>query len=237
MTPHGVAVVAEGLAVVADVVDRVCARCSGCRRRPLVVISPATMARPVVTSVSQATRLCGSSASMASRIESEIWSAILSGWPSVTDSEVKVNLLTGAPWSGVWRSVRAWRGGRPRHRGRHGRPPACRVRATSLSIPAGDDDHAPRWCRARTRRRAAETSLATMRSTALAGQLGRGVGVARRRSRPRSRRGSDRAGLRWTEVAEDVVGRLERDRGGAALLLQLGDRRRCRVGSRPRRRP
>jgi hypothetical protein len=30
----------------------------------------------------------GSSASRASRIESEIWSQILSGWPSVTDSEV-----------------------------------------------------------------------------------------------------------------------------------------------------
>src|SRR4051795_4845922 len=44
---------------------------------------------PVVTNVSQATRLCGSSASIASRTASEIWSAILSGWPSVTDSEVK----------------------------------------------------------------------------------------------------------------------------------------------------
>jgi hypothetical protein len=53
------------------------------------VISPATTTRPVVTSVSQATRLIGSSASAASRIVSEIWSAILSGCPSVTDSEVK----------------------------------------------------------------------------------------------------------------------------------------------------
>ncbi len=65
------------------------------------MISPATMHRPVVTSVSQATRLMGSSASMASRIESEIWSAILSGWPSVTLSEVKVNVLTGAPGLGT----------------------------------------------------------------------------------------------------------------------------------------
>src|SRR4051795_12442938 len=40
-------------------------------------------------SVSTATRLRGSCVSMASRIESLIWSAILSGWPSVTDSEVK----------------------------------------------------------------------------------------------------------------------------------------------------
>src|SRR5215213_7196202 len=39
--------------------------------------------------VSTATRLRGSCASMASRIESLIWSAILSGWPSVTDSDVK----------------------------------------------------------------------------------------------------------------------------------------------------
>src|SRR3954462_14652229 len=44
---------------------------------------------PVVIIVSTATRLRGSWASMASRIESLIWSAILSGWPSVTDSDVK----------------------------------------------------------------------------------------------------------------------------------------------------
>jgi hypothetical protein len=53
-----------------------------------VVISPATTTSPVVTSVSQATRPCGSSVRTASRTESEIWSATLSGWPSVTDSEV-----------------------------------------------------------------------------------------------------------------------------------------------------
>src|SRR3954469_12316165 len=44
---------------------------------------------PVVMRVSTATRLRGSSASMASRIASLIWSAILSGCPSVTDSDVK----------------------------------------------------------------------------------------------------------------------------------------------------
>src|SRR5712691_2188865 len=54
-----------------------------------VVISPATTTRPVVIMVSQATRPCGSSVSTASRTESETWSAILSGWPSVTDSDVK----------------------------------------------------------------------------------------------------------------------------------------------------
>src|SRR5580693_7585041 len=54
----------------------------------LVVISPAITTSPVQVSVSQATRLNGSSARQASRIASEIWSAILSGWPSVTDSLV-----------------------------------------------------------------------------------------------------------------------------------------------------
>src|ERR1700733_9719489 len=43
-------------------------------------------------SVSHATRASGSLASTASRTESEIWSATLSGWPSVTDSEVKRKL-------------------------------------------------------------------------------------------------------------------------------------------------
>src|SRR5215210_7933922 len=56
-----------------------------------VVISPATTTRPVVISVSQATRPFGSAARTASSTESETWSAILSGWPSVTDSEVKRN--------------------------------------------------------------------------------------------------------------------------------------------------
>src|SRR5262250_1461448 len=55
----------------------------------LVGISPATTHRPVAIRVSQATRLVGSSVRQASSIESEIWSAILSGCPSVTDSDVK----------------------------------------------------------------------------------------------------------------------------------------------------
>jgi hypothetical protein len=54
------------------------------------VISPATMHDPVVTRTSQATRPVGSSLRTASSTASEIWSAILSGWPSVTDSEVKI---------------------------------------------------------------------------------------------------------------------------------------------------
>src|SRR6266446_7632456 len=51
--------------------------------------------RPVAVRVSQATRLRESSARQASRMASEIWSAILSGWPSVTDSEVnKIRFFT-----------------------------------------------------------------------------------------------------------------------------------------------
>src|SRR5271156_1841171 len=52
--------------------------------------------RPVAVRVSQATRLAGSSRRQASRIASEIWSAILSGCPSVTDSEVnRKRLVSG----------------------------------------------------------------------------------------------------------------------------------------------
>ncbi len=53
-----------------------------------VVISPSTSTRPVVVAASQATRASGSSRRIASRMASEIWSHILSGWPSVTDSDV-----------------------------------------------------------------------------------------------------------------------------------------------------
>src|SRR5205807_1587885 len=49
-------------------------------------------ARPVVTRVSQATRPFGSCFITSSRTASEIWSAILSGWPSVTDSDVNRKL-------------------------------------------------------------------------------------------------------------------------------------------------
>src|SRR6266516_4294037 len=48
-------------------------------------------AMPVVTRVSQATRAVGSWANIASRIASDTWSATLSGCPSDTDSEVKMN--------------------------------------------------------------------------------------------------------------------------------------------------
>src|SRR5579883_2291609 len=54
----------------------------------LVVISPITRTSPVVVAVSQATRAAGSCSMIASSTASEIWSQSLSGWPSVTDSEV-----------------------------------------------------------------------------------------------------------------------------------------------------
>src|SRR3954452_14911692 len=74
-------------------------------------ISPDTTTRPVFTSVSHATRPVGSSAITASSTPSEIWSATLSGWPSVTDSDVnrysfseKLVLIgwAAAPRSGKW---------------------------------------------------------------------------------------------------------------------------------------
>src|SRR5215211_6787257 len=60
----------------------------------VVEISPETTTRPVFTSVSQATRPVGSSRITASSTPSEIWSATLSGWPSVTDSDVNRNSLS-----------------------------------------------------------------------------------------------------------------------------------------------
>src|SRR5258708_22276296 len=82
-----------------------------------VVISPATTAIPVVTRVSQATRAAGSLAMMASRTASEIWSAILSGWPSVTDSEVKTWRCAGMCLSDAELDVQASGARRPRQPG------------------------------------------------------------------------------------------------------------------------
>ena len=58
------------------------------------MISPITITRPVVVAVSHATRAIGSSRMIASRIASLTWSQSLSGWPSVTDSDV--NRYSGA---------------------------------------------------------------------------------------------------------------------------------------------
>src|ERR1700686_108541 len=61
-----------------------------------VVISPTTIPNPVVTIASQATLANGALARMASRMASEIWSATLSGWPSVTDSDVNSDVAAMA---------------------------------------------------------------------------------------------------------------------------------------------
>src|SRR6185437_1098302 len=53
-----------------------------------VVTSPMTTQSPLVIAVSQATRASRSWDSMPSSTASETWSQTLSGWPSVTDSEV-----------------------------------------------------------------------------------------------------------------------------------------------------
>src|ERR1700741_5200372 len=68
----------------------------GALNTDFVVISPPTMQRPVETNVSHATRDIGSSFKQASRMASEIWSDILSGCPSVTDSDVKICLNPSA---------------------------------------------------------------------------------------------------------------------------------------------
>src|SRR6266550_2322781 len=82
----------------------------------VVEISPETTTRPVLTSVSQATRPYGSSRMTASRTPSEIWSAILSGWPSVTDSDVNRYSLSESWFMGSQRvaavAVLASSGGR-----------------------------------------------------------------------------------------------------------------------------
>ena len=56
----------------------------------LVVISPATMIFPAVAMTSQATRAAGSLIRQASRTLSAMASHSLSGWPSVTDSAVRI---------------------------------------------------------------------------------------------------------------------------------------------------
>src|SRR5665213_1146607 len=57
-------------------------------RYALDFTSPARTTCPVVTNVSHATLLCGSNAKKLSISASLIWSATLSGCPSLTDSDV-----------------------------------------------------------------------------------------------------------------------------------------------------
>src|SRR5215216_2562311 len=56
-----------------------------------VVISPSSITNPVLVAVSQATRERGSCSRQASKTASEIWSHILSGCPSDTDSDENIS--------------------------------------------------------------------------------------------------------------------------------------------------
>src|SRR5437868_15222755 len=76
----------------------------------LVVISPARQTSPVVSSVSQATRAWLSCSKMASRMPSEIWSAILSGWPIETDSLVNRYRFSCTTAVGLLRRGGGWCG-------------------------------------------------------------------------------------------------------------------------------
>ena len=87
--PAGLAVESKGVVVVADVADHVA------DNRGDVDVGRGRhftghKTSPVVRSVSHGHPAGRVASSMASSTASEIWSAILSGWPSVTDSEVKV---------------------------------------------------------------------------------------------------------------------------------------------------
>src|SRR3954469_5903654 len=104
-----------------------------------VVISPATTTRPVVISVSHATRAVGSFFRTASRTESEIWSAILSGWPSVTDSEVNENERVAM---GVRLAVPAEEANRE-----SGIPPGRRAPEGGLPALIGEERHLGREAR------------------------------------------------------------------------------------------
>src|SRR4051812_16700490 len=105
---------------------------------PAVVTSPAMCTWPVVIMVSTATRLRGSCASIASRIESLIWSAILSGWPSVTDSEVKRRRGTRYSLGTVARSTSAaTERTLPAPRYPAPRKPRCGARRSRLPVRRG----------------------------------------------------------------------------------------------------
>src|SRR5579863_4995304 len=81
----------------------------------VVVISPATTTNPVVTNVSQATRPLGSWRITSSSTASEIWSAILSGCPSVTDSDVNRKFLFDSLKTSLLYTLKIYPGWRDTH--------------------------------------------------------------------------------------------------------------------------
>ena len=99
--------------------------------------------------VSHATRASASWARMASRMESEIWSAILSGCPSVTDSEVNVHLLMVISFVSLGVARRP--NGRSRRRTAAGHRPLVGERHMMLVATVGTRSR-PRWSRAQSRR-------------------------------------------------------------------------------------
>ena len=212
-----------------------------------MVISPATSTSPVVSRVSHATRLSGSSASRASRTESEIWSAILSGWPSVTDSEVKVyrvltggSILIGGVRPGVEQTGSAGVG----LPDATGTPPATTLAVTvaptartpyprwrrpphpwCAGAPSVTEPSAPKmvtslvsWSNPTP---GADTSLATIRSTPLAASLAvRPLGhLLGLRREPDQHLARPPAPA---QLGEDVRRRLEDQVGHAVGLVQLG---------------
>ena len=162
-----------------------------------------------MTIVSQATRAIGSSARIASRIESEIWSAILSGWPSVTDSDVKVHWrVTGCSLCVETASRMARATARLSVRGIScAVPSAARITTAFVSCSKPTPG--------------ADTSLATMRSMPFRASLS--AALARRSSVSAAK-----PTIVWpgaplgAEGGEDVVGGLEDHLGHAAGLLDLG---------------
>src|SRR6266550_1360603 len=100
----------------------------------VVVISPRTITRPVVVAVSQATRASGSWRMIASRIASLTWSQSLSGWPSVTDSEV--NRYSAASTM-LGMNPRDWVFGRAYHRASRARAMLPVLRHGSVGAPGG----------------------------------------------------------------------------------------------------
>ena len=84
---------------------------------------------------------------MASRIPSEIWSAILSGWPSVTDSEVKRDAdhhQPARPQGVAHRHRRRHRGGRHLRPRRPQRPPHQAHRRVDPQARRGEGQEAAR---------------------------------------------------------------------------------------------
>src|SRR5689334_4329605 len=109
-----------------------------------VEISPETTTRPVFTRVSQATRPVGSSRRTASRTPSEIWSATLSGWPSVTDSEVKRYSFSESGWLiGCGLAPRSISDVRRRAKGSRARPSESRLAPLLLAPVVVDHERHP----------------------------------------------------------------------------------------------